>query len=78
MRGKHSTGKGSATRSFDQKKWDAGWEAVFGKKQPPPKDDVLYCWHCGSDNLNDKGSFLKCRDCNAKIYLQGDSNDKTT
>jgi hypothetical protein len=28
----HGAGKGDRPRPVDRKKWDAGWERVFGKK----------------------------------------------
>jgi len=36
---KHSAGKGSVYRPVDQKKWDEGWERIFGKKKEETKDD---------------------------------------
>ena len=37
MSNKHGAGKGDRYRPIDQKKWDEGWEAAFGKKKPKQK-----------------------------------------
>tara|TARA_Y100001973_G_scaffold56523_1_gene83453 strand:+ start:559 stop:711 length:153 start_codon:yes stop_codon:yes gene_type:complete len=37
MSSKHGAGKGDRYRTVDQKKWDEGWEAAFGKKKPKQK-----------------------------------------
>ncbi len=34
MSDKHGAGKGDKYRPVNQKKWDEGWEAAFGKKKP--------------------------------------------
>ena len=33
MSGKNGAGKGDKYRPIDQKKWEEGWEAAFGKKK---------------------------------------------
>ena len=33
-----NAGKGDSYRKVDQKKWDEGWEAAFGKKKNKKKD----------------------------------------
>ena len=44
-------GKGDRARSVDRKKWDAGWDRVFGKnrcKHPGCKSHVSHsCEECG-------------------------------
>lgn len=32
-------GKGSAPRPVDKKKFDDGWDRIFGKKKEEPKND---------------------------------------
>jgi hypothetical protein len=32
-------GKGSTPRPVDKKKFDDGWDRIFGKKKEEPKDD---------------------------------------
>ncbi len=39
MTGPWHGGKGDRTRPFDWKKWDKGYERVFGKKKPKGKDN---------------------------------------
>ena len=38
MSNKHGAGKGDRYRHVDQKKWDEGWEAAFGKKNNKKKE----------------------------------------
>ena len=39
MSDKHGAGKGDKYRPVNQKKWDEGWEAAFGKKKPKQKEN---------------------------------------
>ena len=41
MSDKHGAGKGDKYRPVDQKKWDEGWEAAFGKKKKKSTKKVL-------------------------------------
>jgi len=44
---------------------------VYGRHAFVIDEAAPECFHCGSKNLKDKGSFAKCMDCGERITHQG-------